>query len=247
MLAETALPVTVSGQPESVELVRVDPHTGRVFAIGVGVHVFDPVTQPVRSAEGVWTSVLGGRLAAWTFDPDRPRAYVTTHSSSGGTSSHGDWALDTDHLSPVWSHEIAPPPPPAPGRVLIAPRSAAPVSLTAAVVGSAVTLSRASSASTATVLRHVIEVGSAPGSNGIVPGLELGPQTSLAACGVPPGRYYVRVRAGNVAGLSAPSSDVVVQVPSWAAVRPGHGRGPGRVSRVVLSPRSARYGGASTT
>lgn len=214
VLAEAALPVTVNGQPESIELVRVDPRTGGVFAIGVGVHVFDPVTlHAVQSAVGVWTNGLGGRLAAWTFDPDRPRAYVTTQTSSSGTSSHGYWALDTDHLSLVWSHQIAQPPTPAPGRFLIAPRPAAPVSLTASVVGSAVTFTWASGVSNATVLRHVVEAGSAPGLNDIVSGLEVGPQTSLAASGVPPGRYYVRVRAGNVTGLSAPSSDVVVQVP----------------------------------
>jgi len=63
------------------------------------------------------------------------------------------------------------------------------------------------------VSRYVLEVGSAAGLNDIFTGLDVGLQTSFGATGVPPGRYYVRARAGNSAGLGAPSSEVVVQVP----------------------------------
>ena len=44
-------------------------------------------------------------------------------------------------------------------------------------------------------------------------GLDVGLQTSFAASGVPPGTYFVRVRAGNDTGISAPSNEVVVTVP----------------------------------
>lgn len=59
----------------------------------------------------------------------------------------------------------------------------------------------------------MLEVGSAPGRSDIFTGLDVGLQTSFAASGVPPGRYYVRVRTANDTGVSAPSNDVVVQVP----------------------------------
>lgn len=185
VLAETTLPTVVNGRTESIDLVLVDPRTGRVFAIGVCVHVFDPVTlQPVQAAEGVWANAPGGALTAWTFDPDRPRAYLTTHASSGsGTSRHGYWALDTDRLARVWSHQNAQPATPAPGRFLMAPRPAAPVSLTSTVAASSVTLTWASGASNATVLRHVLEAGTAPGLSDIVSALAIGPQTSLIASG----------------------------------------------------------------
>jgi len=43
--------------------------------------------------------------------------------------------------------------------------------------------------------RDVLEVGSAAGLRDLIPGNDVGPQTSFAASGVPAGRYYVRVRA----------------------------------------------------
>lgn len=59
----------------------------------------------------------------------------------------------------------------------------------------------------------MLEVGSAPGRNDVIGALNAGLQTSFSANGVPPGRYYVRVRAGNYNGLGAPSNEVLVQVP----------------------------------
>ena len=93
------------------------------------------------------------------------------------------------------------------------PPPLAPVALERAVTGSAVTLTWAAPTRPAAVTSYVLEVGSAPGLNDIFTGLDVGRQSSFAATGVPPGRYYVRVRAGNYAGLSAPSNEVMVQVP----------------------------------
>ena len=93
------------------------------------------------------------------------------------------------------------------------PPPLAPVALVGAVTGSAVTLTWAAPTRPAAVTSYVLEVGSAPGLNDIFTGLDVGRQSSFAATGVPPGRYYVRVRAGNYAGLSAPSNEVMVQVP----------------------------------
>jgi hypothetical protein len=93
------------------------------------------------------------------------------------------------------------------------PTPAPPASLAAAAQGSSVQLTWAEGLPVAQSLRYVLEAGSGPGLNDLIPGLDMGLQTSLTASGVPPGRYYVRVRAGNYAGLSAPSNEVVVQVP----------------------------------
>jgi len=88
-----------------------------------------------------------------------------------------------------------------------------PGALTRVVSGGAVTLGWAASTRPAAVTRYVLEVGSAPGLNDIFSGLDVGLQTSFGASNVPPGTYYVRVRAGNYSGLGAPSNEVVVQVP----------------------------------
>ncbi|MEP7118391.1 MAG: fibronectin type III domain-containing protein, partial [Acidobacteriota bacterium] len=99
------------------------------------------------------------------------------------------------------------------GWVVAAPLPAHPESLRAAVTGNSVQLSWAAPVSIASVTRYVLDVGSAPGLSNILTGLAVGVDTSFGASGVPPGTYYVRVRAGNYTGLSAPSNEVIVQVP----------------------------------
>lgn len=59
---------------------------------------------------------------------------------------------------------------------------------------------------------YVLEAGNAPGSPNLVV-LPLGPTPAFATTDVPPGTYYVRVRATNGAGASVPSNEVVVSVP----------------------------------
>jgi hypothetical protein len=89
---------------------------------------------------------------------------------------------------------------------------AAPVALTPVVRGSVVQLSWMAGPSGAAATRYVLDVGSAPGLSDLVTGLDVGLQTSFAASSVPAGRYYVRVRAGNAAGLGAASSEAIVRV-----------------------------------
>jgi hypothetical protein len=69
------------------------------------------------------------------------------------------------------------------------------------------TLPHASPAATG----YVLEVGSGPGLSDLGT-VALGTQSTLAVPSVPPGRYYVRVRAENASGRSAPSSEIVVDV-----------------------------------
>jgi hypothetical protein len=62
----------------------------------------------------------------------------------------------------------------------------------------------------AAALGYVIEVGSRAGSSDLL-SLPLGAQTQFIA-DAPPGRYFVRLRVRNSAGLSAPSPDLVIDV-----------------------------------
>ena len=200
--AELARAVLPGEQNHTVDALHVDPRTGDVYVLGNGVHVFDGVTlAPLRSQ--VPAAV---RYVHWVFDPDRPRIYTIGHA--GGQPAF--WVLDSTTLQVLVSAPI-------PGLVeTIAlrrvPTPAAPARLAATVQGSSVTLTWAEGLPVTQSLRYVLEVGSAPGLNDIFSGLDVGLQTSFGASNVPPGTYYVRVRAGNYSGLGAPSNEVEVQV-----------------------------------
>jgi Metallo-peptidase family M12B Reprolysin-like len=58
---------------------------------------------------------------------------------------------------------------------------------------------------------YLLEVGTAPGLSNLIAGLSVA-DTSLVATGVPPGVYYVRVRARNLGGVSAPSNEIAIAV-----------------------------------
>ena len=59
---------------------------------------------------------------------------------------------------------------------------------------------------------YVVEAGSQPGLTNLAT-LPVGNTTSFTVAGVPPGTYYVRVRAFNSAGQGPPSSEATVIVP----------------------------------
>ena len=62
------------------------------------------------------------------------------------------------------------------------------------------------------VTGYVLEVGSQPGAANLA-SVWLGRVPAFAGPGVPPGRYYARVRATNANGVSLPSNEIVVDVP----------------------------------
>ena len=92
--------------------------------------------------------------------------------------------------------------------VFLVPAPAAPESVTARMTGGSVDVTW-SPVSAAT--HYVIEGGTAPGL-GNLGAVTLG-QPSFSVTGVPPGRYYVRVRAVGVGGQGPRSADVEVVVP----------------------------------
>lgn len=83
-----------------------------------------------------------------------------------------------------------------------------PTSLAAAVAGRVVTLSWQNPGDTTD---FELEIGFAPGTTALT--VPVGAAAGAAFADVPPGAYYVRVRARNEIGRSLPSSDVLVQVP----------------------------------
>lgn len=192
--------------------VVVDPRTGNVLLQEgefFGARLFDPALQFLRTA----VSAGQGR---WTFDPSRARAYTAsgrwfeggfggapTYSFTVGTIDTEQWVSAGSATAANFTCCVG---------VGYAFPPAAPTSLAATVTGNAVSLSWTASVPAASVVRYVLEAGSASGVANIAT-FDLGLQTSLAVGGVPPGTYYVRVRAMNYAGASLPSNEVVVFVP----------------------------------
>ena len=107
------------------------------------------------------------------------------------------------------------------GQVLTPPGP--PGNLAAAAAGSTVTLSWAAPASGGAPTTYVVEAGNATGLANLAAFPTGNLATVLSAPGVANGTYYVRVRAGNSAGISSPSNEaqVTVGTPVLAPSAPG--------------------------
>lgn len=184
----------------------VDAGSGDVLTYDRGshsVHVMDGVSLAVK-----WSTPFGTAIAANGPEPviDPANGMLFAALDGGGVyiaDTRGRRLLGYAYFAAsTWARlAVGPPPPAAPGL------------MPAVVQGQAVHLSWRAGGAPAALTRYLLDVGSAPGLSDIFSGLDVGLQTSFGASGVPPGTYYVRVRAGNYSGLGAPSNEVVVQVP----------------------------------
>jgi hypothetical protein len=87
-----------------------------------------------------------------------------------------------------------------------------PTGLIATVTGTTVTLSWAAPATGGAPSTYIVEAGSAPGIANLVVAPTNSTATTITFSGVPPGTYYVRLRAGNALGSSGASNEVIVTV-----------------------------------
>jgi hypothetical protein len=86
------------------------------------------------------------------------------------------------------------------------------IAFAAQVSGATVSLSWQPPRASAAATSYRLAVGSMPGAIDLA-SIRLGSADTFTAVGVPSGRYYVRLYAVNVTGESAPSAELVVDVP----------------------------------
>ncbi len=212
---ELRLVVTDGG--DGSDLDHVDWADARVECAGPGA-----APPAVPSA---LTALAAGQVAglSWAAVPGA-RLYRVEAGSAPGAADYGSAVVAATTLAaPVpsgtyhvrvralnaWGESA-----PSPDAVLVVDGTvqppAPPNGLAATVVGATVALAWSPGAGGGLPSSYVIEAATAP--NALVPVLSL-PGTSLTVPGVPPGTYYVRVRAANAAGTSPPGAVVTIVVP----------------------------------
>ena len=150
------------------------------------------VVEAGTTPGGVEVGVFQVGLATQASGALPPGTYYTRVRSVG---SNGPGASSSEVIVTV-------PAPSAPPAV--------PGALTSSVAGRLVSLSWDAAAGNATT--YVIEAGTAPGLANLVV-FPTGTLDTTFVAPVPPGTYYVRVRAANAFGVSPPTNEVVVVVP----------------------------------
>jgi hypothetical protein len=210
LLAARPLPATFD------TMLEVDPRTARLFfAQGARpfggsaiIDILDPATLMTVAAVS-----LGPGAHRIAFDDTRARAYVLTSSITEvfgiGPAYHTRLdVVDTDRFVAIEGIDL---PYEHGDAIALAPRLGTPFGLSADVSGSRVTLSWSQGPSRATATHYVVEARLVSGGSLLVALNTVQPAMSVEA--VPAGRYFVRVRAVNYGGSSAPSDEIVVDVP----------------------------------
>lgn len=150
---------------------------------------------------------FGGGGKPVQVSPDGRDAFVNALHYYGFATSFAEWIdVDTGATRASVSQ------PSSEGTIGISylPRPLPPTLGPAGVSAGAVTLSWALEAASPMAASYRVEAGAAPGTTAV--SIAAGADT-ITIPGVPPGRYYVRIRAVNRHGVSLPSNEVVVDVP----------------------------------
>ncbi len=200
--------VAVNALPSAGIGISVDARTGRVLVAS------EFATSQLFTAELAYLRDLPLSLTGlWLFDPGRPRAYSVSAKFVGGfgdvyyqfslqVADSDQWVGISGASSASFgccAYTVFARPPPVPS------------GLAASIAGTTVALSWTTAAPAAAV-RYLLEAGTAPGLANIAT-FDVGLQTTLSVGAVPPGTYYIRVRAANHIGTSLPSHEVIVTIP----------------------------------
>lgn len=170
---------------------------GKIWSVGLTV---DPGTGEATATTTVeHTTELGGRfncVSAFFRDPAGELYFMDFNYATGGPGT-----------GRIFKIGLATPQ--APG---------VPTNLAANVNGSTVAISWAAPTTGGTATGYRLEAGSASGLSNLATIVTTA--TGLTATGVPPGQYFLRVRATNAVGTSAPTADLAVAVGCTPAAAP---------------------------
>ena len=153
-----------------------------------------------------------GMSSSIVLDPERPEAYVAwwRYSEERYRQTVHVYRVSTETLAILESLQL-----PVDGLVVgltIGPRPPALSDLNVVVDQRVATLTWTIGPRRSIATGQVVEAGFSPGETAVRLPVDAG-ATSLTIPGVPPGRYYVRVRSVNGTGLGTPSNEVLVEVP----------------------------------
>ena len=152
-----------------------------------------------------------------TPTPARPTSFGVITESSASLGSSFSTCLSGSAAPSCFSARIRL------GSIAVSAATAptTPLNLVATSLGNSVTLSWSAPGAGDPVTSYVIEAGSAPGLANLANFSTGRALTVFGASGVGAGTYYVRVRAANAAGTSAPSNEAVLVVGGSPGVPPG--------------------------
>lgn len=211
-LLNIPLPAHAPYPPSGYRIVGTDASQRRVFVVmnaaplrytpSGEVRSFDTDTGaagPVVTTGGVSSVFLdaaAGRVLAYSASPYAGACYGALFQVLS--------AVTGEEVSQVWSGEIpclrvafaAPPPPPT---------------IEAPIVTAGRTVTLTWSRAPELITQFTVEAGTGPGLANLAVLSTSG--TTLTVPNVAPGTYYVRVKAANYIGDSAPSNEIVVTVP----------------------------------
>lgn len=195
----TATTESESGLGLSLGLVW-DEALDRLFVVGPRVEVYSRDLAPIGAA------ATGGRCRQLAISPHTQRIYLNTYDYYYGwtSSTLSAWdAVSYRLLEPGRVRSAFP----ACGPVTVLTAPGAPRHVAAAVRGRNVDLSWTNIGAAS---HFVLDVGLAPGRTDFSVNVGSEPRASFA--NVPPGRYYLRVRGGNLIGGGRPSHEAIVEV-----------------------------------
>ncbi|MEZ5290799.1 MAG: hypothetical protein R2745_06930 [Vicinamibacterales bacterium] len=233
-LALASTSFTIGGVPPTTFYARVRGVNGagagaasRDVAFTAGA----PSCTAAPEAPSKPSTVVAGNtvIVSWAGEPgSAPASYTLQAGTSSGLANIGAipigaaTSFSTGGVPPgayfvrvVGANTCGPSPASADGVLAVggaAGPPGAPINLTTTTAPGSVSLSWTTSAAGGAPAGHLLEAGTGPGLSNLAV-VPIGPATSFSVGGVPPGTYYLRIRAVNGSGSSATSGLAVAVVP----------------------------------